>query len=47
MLVAGIYGMNFKYIPELEWEFGYVYVLILIVLSFISPLLWFKKKKWF
>ena len=46
MLVAGIYGMNFKYIPELEWEFGYVYVLILIVLSFISPLLWFKKKKW-
>ncbi|WP_367773952.1 CorA family divalent cation transporter [Flavobacterium sp. WC2421] len=47
MLVAGIYGMNFKYMPELEWKFGYLYVLILIVLSFIFPILWFRKKKWF
>ncbi len=46
MLVAGIYGMNFKYIPELEWEYGYLYVLILIVLSFTFPILWFRKKKW-
>jgi magnesium transporter len=46
MLVAGIYGMNFKYIPELEWKFGYLYVLILIVLSFTFPILWFRKKKW-
>ncbi|WP_369765537.1 CorA family divalent cation transporter [Flavobacterium sp. WC2429] len=47
MLVAGIYGMNFKNMPELEWKFGYLYVLILIVLSFIFPILWFRKKKWF
>jgi magnesium transporter len=46
MLVAGIYGMNFKYMPELEWEFGYLYVFILIILSFILPILWFRKKKW-
>jgi magnesium transporter len=45
-LIAGIYGMNFKYIPELEWDYGYVYVLIIIVLSFSLPLIWFKKKKW-
>ncbi|NID09198.1 CorA family divalent cation transporter [Fibrivirga algicola] len=46
MLVAGIYGMNFKYMPELEWKYGYVYVLILLLLGFIAPLIWFKRKKW-
>lgn len=45
-LVAGIYGMNFKYIPELEWKWGYFYALILILLSFSLPLIWFKRKKW-
>jgi magnesium transporter len=45
-LVAGIYGMNFKYIPELEWKWGYVFALILIILSFSLPLIWFKRKKW-
>lgn len=47
MLVAGIYGMNFKFIPELEWKWGYLYVIILMVLSFSVPLIWFKQKKWF
>ncbi|POY36293.1 hypothetical protein C3K47_11090 [Solitalea longa] len=47
MLVAGIYGMNFKFIPELEWKWGYFYVIILMVLSFSVPLIWFKRKKWF
>jgi magnesium transporter len=46
MLVAGVYGMNFKFMPELEWKYGYLYVLILIVLSFTFPILWFRKKKW-
>ncbi|HAO06681.1 MAG TPA: magnesium and cobalt transport protein [Chryseobacterium sp.] len=46
MLIAGIYGMNFKFMPELEWEFGYLYVLILIVFSFTLPIVWFKRKKW-
>lgn len=45
-LVAGIYGMNFKHIPELEWEWGYPYVIVLIILSFSLPLIWFKKKRW-
>lgn len=46
MLVAGIYGMNFKYMPELEWRYGYLYVIILLLACFIGPLIWFKRKKW-
>lgn len=45
-LVAGIYGMNFENMPELKWKYGYLYGLILIVLSFSFPILWFRKKKW-
>ncbi|HEY9256718.1 CorA family divalent cation transporter [Chitinophaga sp.] len=47
MLVAGIYGMNFKFMPELEWKYGYIYVIILLLTCFIAPLIWFKRKKWF
>lgn len=45
-LVASIYGMNFKWIPELEWHYGYFYGLTVILLSAILPLLWFKKRGW-
>ena len=45
-LVASIYGMNFKWIPELQWEYGYFYGLAVIVLTAIIPYLWFKKKGW-
>ncbi len=45
-LVASIYGMNFKWIPELEWGYGYFYALVLIVLSGLIPLIWFKKRGW-
>ena len=45
-LVASIYGMNFKRIPELEWAYGYFYGLTLIVLSAIVPYVWFKKRGW-
>lgn len=45
-LVASIYGMNFKNIPELEWAWGYQYGLVLIVISAIAPLLWFLRRGW-
>ena len=45
-LVASIYGMNFKWIPELQWEYGYFYGLAVIVVSAILPLVWFRKRGW-
>src|SRR5205823_1309505 len=46
-LVASIYGMNFKSIPELDWAWGYEYGLAMIGLSAVLPLLWFKWRGWF
>jgi magnesium transporter len=46
-LVASMYGMNFKYMPELNWAWGYPYGLALIALSAILPLVWFKWRGWF
>jgi magnesium transporter len=46
-LVASIYGMNFKNMPELDWAWGYQFGLALIVLSTILPILWFKWRGWF
>jgi magnesium transporter len=46
-LVASIYGMNFKHMPELDWAWGYPYGLALIALSAVLPLLWFKWRGWF
>jgi magnesium transporter len=45
-LVASMYGMNFRHMPELDWAWGYPYGLILIALSAILPLLWFKLRGW-
>jgi magnesium transporter len=46
-LVASIYGMNFhKGMIELDWEFGYPFALILIVLAAVLPILYFKWRKW-
>jgi magnesium transporter len=45
-LVASIYGMNFKYMPELEWAFGYPSSLILMAISAIIPFLFFRWKGW-
>ncbi len=44
--IAGIYGMNFKYMPELEWRWGYP--LIMFIMSAVSIIMvyYFKKKKW-
>ena len=46
-LIASMYGMNFKNMPELGWTYGYAYGLGLIVLSALVPLLWFRLKGWF
>jgi magnesium transporter len=46
-LVASMYGMNFKHMPELDWAWGYPYGLGLIALSAVLPLLWFKWRGWF
>jgi len=45
-LVASIYGMNFKQMPELEWPFGYPFALALMVAAAILPYLFFKWRKW-
>jgi magnesium transporter len=45
-LIASIYGMNFKVMPELQWEHGYVFALLAMLLAAIGPYLYFKWKKW-
>jgi len=44
--VAGIYGMNFKFMPELEWKWSYPVLWILLIGIFVSMLFYFKRKKW-
>jgi magnesium transporter len=46
-LVAGIYGMNFKSMPELSWAWGYPFGLAIILLSALLPVAWFKWRGWF
>jgi magnesium transporter len=46
VMVVGLYGMNFKYMPELSWTYGYPYAIALIIVSTVIPLLWFKWKDW-
>ena len=46
-LVASIYGMNFRNMPELSWAWGYQYGLLIIILSTILPIVWFKWRGWF
>lgn len=45
-LIASIYGMNFKNMPELGWSFGYEYALGLMALSMAGPLVFFWRKGW-
>ncbi|MBR6951897.1 MAG: magnesium transporter CorA [Oscillospiraceae bacterium] len=45
-LIAGWYGMNFRYMPELGWRFGYLAVFVLSVAVIVCCLILFKKKKW-
>ncbi len=45
-LVASLYGMNFDVMPELHWSHGYLFAVILMVISVLIPLLYFKRKGW-
>lgn len=44
--IVGIYGMNFDHMPELHWEYGYLYSMISMVLVTLIIYLWFKRKNW-
>lgn len=46
-LITGIYGMNFKYMPELNWRYGYLWVMILMILTTGGFIYYFRKKNWF
>ncbi|MBE4907613.1 magnesium/cobalt transporter CorA [Bacillus luteolus] len=45
--IAGIYGMNFEYMPELTWRYGYFATLSLMLTIGLGMFFWFKKKGWF
>ena len=45
-LVASIYGMNFKHMPDLDWEYGYPFALVLMVAAAVVPYFFFKWRKW-
>lgn len=46
MLIASIYGMNFRYMPELEWAWGYPLALAMMIASALGPILYLKRKGW-
>ena len=45
-LIASIYGMNFKYMPELDWAMGYPYALGIMLASALGPMWYFRKRGW-
>ncbi len=45
--LAGLYGMNFEFIPELKFRYGYFVLLGVMLLIFIGSLIYFRRKKWF
>jgi magnesium transporter len=46
VLIAGIYGMNFRFMPELGWKFGYPFALSLMVIISTALILYFRRRKW-
>jgi magnesium transporter len=45
-LVAGIYGMNFDYMPELKWRFGYIGTLTAMLIIGLAIYFYFRRIKW-
>lgn len=46
-LIAGVYGMNFKDLPAMGWDHGYMAIIGLMLLSFLLPVIFFRWKRWF
>jgi magnesium transporter len=44
--VAGVYGMNFVFMPEIHWRYGYLMVWIIFIVIFSGMLIWFKRRDW-
>lgn len=45
--LTGLYGMNFRYMPELSWRWGYGAVIFVMFATTVSMIMYFKNKKWF
>ena len=45
-LIASLYGMNFRMMPELDWDFGYPFAIVLMVVSALLPLWYFNRRGW-
>ena len=45
-LIAGVFGMNFHHMPELDWYYGYPVSLVLIVASAVLPIWYLKRRGW-
>ncbi|HKQ95692.1 MAG TPA: CorA family divalent cation transporter, partial [Aestuariivirgaceae bacterium] len=45
-LIASVYGMNFQFMPEMAWPYGYPMALGLMALSALVPLAYFRSKGW-
>lgn len=45
-LIASIYGMNFRFMPELDWPLGYVFALLLMLASAVLPFWYFRRRGW-
>ena len=46
-IMVGIWGMNFKFMPELGWTYGYPLAWFAVIASAALPLIWFKWRGWF
>ena len=45
--IVGLYGMNFHYMPELTWKYGYLFVLVIMGFVTLLMYIFFKRKGWF
>ncbi|NTW60674.1 MAG: magnesium and cobalt transport protein CorA, partial [Nitrospirae bacterium] len=44
--IAGVYGMNFKHMPELEWKYGYYFIWSIMASIGVGMYFYFRRKKW-